>query len=417
MSQYFQSLIPRNNPILLPYTNNHNPKPFNTIQTFQSHSLSFSLFLPKLPNNARTRLHSLHHHHHPHRSFHSRRPKTTHFILETLILCIFSLTLLSLRLASTVLLPDFPRRWHQLIAFSEDAESKFISHYYPSHLWQALVAYEDRRFFQHFGIDPVGIARAVFSFSARGGGSTITQQLVKNTFMKNERTFLRKIVEIVLALALERTLSKLKILGSYLSKELATGKMIGSGRAQSGLYFLDAIPASTLSSRALQCTFGSSLCFLHQWHRRLRHPSFSILEKLFPSLVRDCPRNNFVCGACKLAKHKRTCYPSINKRSTFPFMLIHTDVWGHSPVVSTCCYWWFVMFIDCFSRVTWIYLLRTKNEVFLCFKLFHKMVSNLFNATIKILRSDNGIEYVDGTFMAYLQEHGILYPISCVGTP
>ncbi|XP_028090685.1 uncharacterized protein LOC114290858 isoform X4 [Camellia sinensis] len=177
MSQYFQSLIPRNNPILLPYTNNHNPKPFNTIQTFQSHSLSFSLFLPKLPNNARTRLHSLHHHHHPHRSFHSRRPKTTHFILETLILCIFSLTLLSLRLASTVLLPDFPRRWHQLIAFSEDAESKFISHYYPSHLWQALVAYEDRRFFQHFGIDPVGIARAVFSFSARGGGSTITQQI------------------------------------------------------------------------------------------------------------------------------------------------------------------------------------------------------------------------------------------------
>lgn len=218
MTQYFQSLIPRNNPILLPYTNNHNPKPFNTIQTLQSHSLSFSLFLPKLPNNARTRLHSLHHHHHPHSSFHSRRPKTTHFTLETLILCIFSLTLLSLRLASTVLLPDFPRRWHQLIAFSEDAESKFISHYYPSHLWQALVAYEDRRFFQHFGIDPVGIARAVFSFSARGGGSTITQQLVKNTFMKNERTFLRKIVEIVLALALERTLSKLKILGSYLSK-------------------------------------------------------------------------------------------------------------------------------------------------------------------------------------------------------
>ncbi|CAL5357812.1 unnamed protein product [Camellia sinensis] len=118
-------------------------------------------------------------------------------------------------------------------------------------------------------------------------------------------------------------------------QELATGKMIGSGRAQSGLYFLDAMPASPLSSQALQCTSGSSIRLLHQWHRRLGHPSFSILEKLFPLLVCDCPRNNFVCDACELAKHKRTCYLSINKRSTFPFMLIHTDVWGPSPVVST----------------------------------------------------------------------------------
>ncbi|CAL5419346.1 unnamed protein product [Camellia sinensis] len=152
-------------------------------------------------------------------------PDSTHFIIIIIIHTGLSTVVVPKQPTSfskhsfyVVLLPDFPRRWHKLIAFSEDAESKFISHYYPSHLWQALVAYEDRRFFQHFGIDPVGIARAVFSFSARGGGSTITQQLVKNTFMKNERTFLRKIVEIVLALALERTLSKLKILGSYLSK-------------------------------------------------------------------------------------------------------------------------------------------------------------------------------------------------------
>ncbi|CAL5366916.1 unnamed protein product [Camellia sinensis] len=192
--------------------------------------------------------------------------------------------------------------------------------------------------------------------------------------------------------------------------------MIGSGRAQSGLYFLDVMPTSPLSSQALQCTSSSSLRLLHQWHRRLGLPSFSILEKLFPLLVRDCPRNNFVCDACELAKHKRTCYPSINKKSTFPFMLIHTDVWGPSPVVSTSGYRWFVTFIDCYSRVTWLYLLRTKNEVFSCFKSFHKMVSNLFNATIKILRSDNGTEYVDGAFRAYLDDHGILYQTSYVGT-
>ncbi|KAF7139042.1 hypothetical protein RHSIM_Rhsim07G0163700 [Rhododendron simsii] len=103
-----------------------------------------------------------------------------------------------------------------MVAFSEQAEAQFG--HYPSHLWQAVVAYEDRRFFRHFGIDPVGIGRAVFSFSARGGGSTITQQLVKNTFLKNERTFSRKVVEMLLALALERTISKLRILSSYLYK-------------------------------------------------------------------------------------------------------------------------------------------------------------------------------------------------------
>lgn len=80
------------------------------------------------------------------------------------------------------------------------------------------MAYEDRRFFRHCGVDPVGIGRAVLSFSALGGGSTITQQLVRNTFLKNERTLWRKIVEMVLALALERTMSKGRILSCYISK-------------------------------------------------------------------------------------------------------------------------------------------------------------------------------------------------------
>uniref|UniRef100_A0A5B7BA59 Glycosyl transferase family 51 domain-containing protein n=1 Tax=Davidia involucrata TaxID=16924 RepID=A0A5B7BA59_DAVIN len=207
------SLILRDNPTLQ-CRDNQSPKPSNTNPT-QSLTLSFSLFQHKRltgRNSLYGRVHSAH----PHRHSSSHNPSRTHFILEVLILCIFSLTLLSLRLVSNVLLPDFPRRWHKLIAFSEVAEAKF-SHY-PSHLWKAVVAYEDRRFFRHFGIDPVGIARAVLSLSALGGGSTITQQLVKNTFLKNERTFSRKIVEMVLALALERTIPKLRILSSYLSK-------------------------------------------------------------------------------------------------------------------------------------------------------------------------------------------------------
>ncbi|XP_058224879.1 uncharacterized protein LOC131334029 isoform X1 [Rhododendron vialii] len=225
-------MILRNLPILPCITNTPNPKQ-STRNPTHSLSLSSPLFQPTPPNatNQRGRLpthlstsvygvvrYTCVHIHCRASSFSSSYniPKQPHFILELFILFIFSLTLLCLRLASSVLLPNFPHRWHQLVAFSEQAEAQFG--HYPSHLWQAVVAYEDRRFFRHFGIDPVGIGRAVFSFSARGGGSTITQQLVKNTFLKNERTFSRKVVEMLLALALERTISKLRILSSYLYK-------------------------------------------------------------------------------------------------------------------------------------------------------------------------------------------------------
>eukprot|EP01018_Ginkgo_biloba_P035904 Gb_13776 [translate_table: standard] len=88
----------------------------------------------------------------------------------------------------------------------------------PSYMWQAVVASEDRRFFEHHGIDPKGVARAALSMSAGGGGSTITQQLVKNIFLTNERKWARKVVEMILALLVEKQMSKWEILHSYLNK-------------------------------------------------------------------------------------------------------------------------------------------------------------------------------------------------------
>ena len=92
----------------------------------------------------------------------------------------------------------------------------------PPYLPKAFVAIEDRRFYSHFGIDPIGIGRAIFrDVSGRGGmegGSTLTQQLAKNLFLTQERTLSRKIQEAILALWLERKYSKDQILELYLNR-------------------------------------------------------------------------------------------------------------------------------------------------------------------------------------------------------
>ena len=92
----------------------------------------------------------------------------------------------------------------------------------PPYLPNAFIAIEDRRFYSHFGVDPVGIARAVVAnISHRGvsqGGSTLTQQLAKNLFLTQERTMARKLQEVELALWLERKHSKNEILELYLNR-------------------------------------------------------------------------------------------------------------------------------------------------------------------------------------------------------
>lgn len=92
----------------------------------------------------------------------------------------------------------------------------------PPFLPQAVMAIEDRRFYDHFGVDPWGLARALFANVEAGrvvqGGSTITQQLAKNLFLTPERTFERKMEEAILAVWLEMKFTKDEILTLYLNR-------------------------------------------------------------------------------------------------------------------------------------------------------------------------------------------------------
>ncbi|RTL63797.1 MAG: PBP1A family penicillin-binding protein [Hyphomicrobiales bacterium] len=92
----------------------------------------------------------------------------------------------------------------------------------PQQLIDAVVATEDKRFFEHWGLDPVGLLRAAYTNLRSGrvsqGGSTITQQLAKNLFLTSERSLARKAEELVLALWLEARLGKRNILELYLNR-------------------------------------------------------------------------------------------------------------------------------------------------------------------------------------------------------
>jgi penicillin-binding protein 1A len=110
----------------------------------------------------------------------------------------------------------------------------------PPYLPQAFVAAEDNRFYQHIGIDPEGILRALWTDLRGGtvveGGSTITQQLVKNAFLSNDRSLRRKIQEAILALEVEHHYTKNQILEFYLNM-IFFGNGAYGVQAASQLYF------------------------------------------------------------------------------------------------------------------------------------------------------------------------------------
>ena len=92
----------------------------------------------------------------------------------------------------------------------------------PDYVPNALIAIEDRRFRSHYGVDPIGLGRAIFTNLASGrlvqGGSTLTQQLAKNLFLSPDRTLERKLQEAVLAVWLETQYTKDEILQLYLNR-------------------------------------------------------------------------------------------------------------------------------------------------------------------------------------------------------
>lgn len=157
-----------------------------------------------------------------------------------------------------------------------------------------------------------------------------------------------------------------------LLQDILTKEIIGRGTKKVGLYYMDDF--STGKANQMQHSSGAKHKQISLWHRRLGHPSFSYLKHLLPYLFSGLHVSELKCDTCILTKIHRVSYPSSSNESDTPFALIHSDVWGPSPISTLSGFRWFVTFVDDCTHMTWLYVMKHKHDVFGIFWMFHTLV-------------------------------------------
>lgn len=158
------------------------------------------------------------------------------------------------------------------------------------------------------------------------------------------------------------------------------------------------------------CTDDISL-----WHSRLGHLSNDVLKHI--TCIGNKNYGDLLCDICPLAKQTRLPFHSSNNTSSDLFDLIHVDVWGpyRQPSLTGACY--FLTIVYDFSRTTWTFLMKTKSQSVSILKKLFIMIQNQLKKNVKILRSDNGSEFVNKECGQMLGDFGILHQKTCVYTP
>jgi hypothetical protein len=156
------------------------------------------------------------------------------------------------------------------------------------------------------------------------------------------------------------------------------------------------------------------------WHRRYTHINYQalpFLRKMVEGIPELKSTHEGICKGCALGKNIKKPFPSNNDRSKEILDLIHSDVCSPMPVKYLGGSSYYVIFIDDYSRKTWLYLLKTKDEVFNKFQEFKAEIENLTNKKIKTLRTDNGGEYTSKEFVSFYKSTRIRREMTVLHNP
>jgi hypothetical protein len=205
------------------------------------------------------------------------------------------------------------------------------------------------------------------------------------------------------------TLEKKGFIVSFIDGEVliwAKGETLNEaiiiGNEENGLYKLKG------HSEAAMTHAIENSCEL--WHRRLAHLHYKALPyicKAVTGLLELKGDHKGVCNECAQGRNIKNPFPKRDNKTGGVLELIHSDVCGPMPSSSISGYVYYVSFIDDYSCKTWIYFLKTKDEVFSNFKEFKALIQNLSKRKIKILRLDNGGEYTSKEFVNFCKDVGI----------
>lgn len=190
------------------------------------------------------------------------------------------------------------------------------------------------------------------------------------------------------------------------------GQLVAMASLTNGVYKL----------RTSESTLATMFVSVDTWHRRLGHVNSMYLNKMPDAvsgmeLEKKSDISQSSCIVCCEGKQSRLPFGHAGSRSSELLGIIHSDVCGPMENASIGGSRYFILFIDDYSRMTYIYFMKQKSEAFQYFQDYKAKVENQLNRKIKILRSDNGKEFCCRSFDDYLKKNGILHQKSNPYTP
>ena len=216
----------------------------------------------------------------------------------------------------------------------------------------------------------------------------------------------------------------------FLIQDIPTGRILYKSLSKNGLYLIYSksksvqAPSQSHSNHVFHAQKSTNMLL---WHNRLGHPRDSVLNSTFYSLVSNKSASlDIVLNKDSVVTHYRHClsgkmcqlpFKDSVFKSSRPLELVHSDVWGPAPVISVNDYKYYLVFVDDFTKFTWLYLLKFKSDVFTIFKYFQATVENMLDHKIKILRTDCGGEFTSNAFNEFCKTQGITHQLSCPHTP